>query len=268
MDKAMKVNRCSRRKILNPCSLEMHNYQIDTYIGCEHFCHYCYGLNDAETDWQKEILIHEDIIEQLDQEMNSLEQQSIYIGMNSDPYQPFEKIFKQTRKVLELFVKRGFSVCILTKSELVTRDIDLITKLPDSSVGFSIAFQDEQTRQLFEKQAPSNKERIDALKKLKNSGIETYTLICPVMPFITDIESVIELVAPYSDTIWVYKLHMESENDENWLNVKSILGRHFPELTEQCQKIAFSKNHSYWKGIRHKLEEIKSKKCLNLKIEL
>ena len=264
----MKVNRCSRRKILNPCSLEMHNYQIDTYIGCEHFCHYCYGLNDAETDWQKEILIHEDIIEQLDQEMNSLEQQSIYIGMNSDPYQPFEKIFKQTRKVLELFVKRGFSVCILTKSELVTRDIDLITKLPDSSVGFSIAFQDEQTRQLFEKQAPSNKERIDALKKLKNSGIETYTLICPVMPFITDIESVIELVAPYSDTIWVYKLHMESENDENWLNVKSILGRHFPELTEQCQKIAFSKNHSYWKGIRHKLEEIKSKKCLNLKIEL
>jgi len=197
----MKVNRCSRRKILNPCSLEMHNYQIDTYIGCEHFCHYCYGLNDAETDWQKEILIHEDIIEQLDQEMNSLEQQSIYIGMNSDPYQPFEKIFKQTRKVLELFVKRGFSVCILTKSELVTRDIDLITKLPDSSVGFSVAFHDEQTRQLFEKQAPSNKERIDALKKLKNSGIETYTLICPVMPFITDIESVIELVAPYSDKI-------------------------------------------------------------------
>ena len=63
-------------------------------------------------DWQKEILIYEDIIEQLAQEMNSLEPQSIYIGMNSDPYQPFEKIFKQTRKVLELFVKRGFPVCI------------------------------------------------------------------------------------------------------------------------------------------------------------
>ena len=264
----MKVNRCSRRKILNPCSLEMHNYQIDTYIGCEHLCHYCYGLNNTETDWHKEILIHKDIIEQLAQEINSLEPQSIYIGMNSDPYQPSEKTFKQTRKVLELFIKRGFSVCILTKSELVTRDIDLIAKMHGSSVGFSIAFQDERTRQLFEKNSPSNKERIEALKKLKNSGIETYTLICPIMPFITDIESVIELMSPYSDTIWVYKLHMESENDKNWINVKSILDKHFPELTEQYQKITFSKNHPYWKRIRHKLEEIKSKKCLNLKIEL
>ena len=264
----MKVNRCSRRKILNPCSLEMHNYQIDTYIGCEHFCYYCYGLNDAETDWHKEILIHEDIIEQLAQEMNFLEPQSIYIGMNSDPYQPSEKTFKQTRKILELLAERGFSVCILTKSELVTRDIDLLRKMPDSSVGFSIAFHDEQTRQLFEKQAPSNKGRLEALGKLKSSGIKTYTLICPVMPFITDIDSVIELVSPYSDTIWTYKLHMESVNDKNWLNVKSILDQHFPKLTEQYQKIAFSKNHPYWKGIRHKLEEIKSKKCLNLKIEL
>ena len=264
----MKVNRCSRRKILNPCSLKMHNYQINTYIGCEHLCRYCYGLNNTETDWHKEILIHKDIIEQLAQEINSLEPQSIYIGMNSDPYQPSEKTFKKTRKVLELFVKRGFSVCILTKSELVTRDIDLIAKMHGSSVGFSIAFQDERTRQLFEKNSPSNKERIEALKILKNSGIETYTLICPIMPFITDIESVIELMSPYSDTIWVYKIHMESENDKNWINVKSILDKHFPELTEQYQKITFSKNHPYWKRIRHKLEEIKSKKCLNLKIEL
>ena len=268
MDSSMKVNRCSRRKILTPCGLEMHNYQIDTYIGCEHLCRYCYGLNNAETDWHKEILIHEDIMDQLAQEINFLEPQSIYIGMNSDPYQPSEKNFTQTRKILKLFVKKEFSVCILTKSELVTRDIDLITKMPDSSVGFSIAFQDEQTRRLFEKNAPSNKERIEALGKLKSSGIKTYALICPIMPFITDIESVIELVAPYSDTIWVYKLHFESENDKNWINVKFILNKHFPELTDQYQKIAFSGDHPYWKRIRHKLEEIKSKKCLNLKIEL
>ncbi|MDP8267872.1 MAG: hypothetical protein P9L97_04010, partial [Candidatus Tenebribacter davisii] len=75
----MKVNRCSRRKILTPCGLEMHNYQIDTYIGCEHLCRYCYGLNNAETDWHKEILIHEDIMDQLAQEINFLEPQSIYI---------------------------------------------------------------------------------------------------------------------------------------------------------------------------------------------
>ena len=264
----MKVSKSSQRKILNPCLLEAHNYQVDPYIGCEHFCSYCYSLNKAETDWEKEILIHEDIIGQLYQEMNSLEPQSIYMGMNSDPYQPCERIFKQTRKVLELLAERGFSVCILTKSGLVTRDIDLLRKMPDSSVGVSIAFQEEHIRQLFEKNASSNKVRIEALKKLKNSGIKTYTLICPVMPFITNIESVIEQVASYSDTIWVYRLNMESEKDKNWLNVKSILDKHFPELTEKYQKIAFSKDHPFWKGIRQKLKEIQKEKCLNLRIRI
>ena len=264
----MKVRKCSPRKILNPCSLEAHNYQVDPYIGCEHFCRYCYAMNKAETDWEKEILIHEDIIGQLTQEMNSLEPQSIYIGMNSDPYQPSERTYKQTRKVLELLAERGFSVCILTKSGLVMRDIDLLRKMPGSSVGVSIAFQEERTRQIFEKNAPSNRIRIEALKKLKNSGISTYTLICPVMPFITDIESVIEQVASYSDTIWVYRLNIESEKDKNWLNIKSILDQHFSELTEQYQKIAFSRDHPYWKEIRQKLKEIQKKKCLNMRINV
>lgn len=264
----MKVSKCFLRKILNPCSLEALNYQVDPYIGCEHFCSYCYALNKSETDWEKEILIHEDIIGQLTQEINSLEPQSIYIGMNSDPYQPSERTCKQTRKILKLLAERGFSVCILTKSGLVTRDIDILGKMENSSVGVSIAFYEERTRQMFEKNAPSNRVRIEALKKLKNSGIATYTLICPVMPFITNIESVIEQVAPYSDTIWVYRLNMESEKDKNWLNIKSILDQNFPELTDKYQKIAFSRDHLFWKGIRQKLKEIQKKKCLNLRIKI
>ncbi len=261
----MKVSKCSPRKILNPCTLEGHNYQVDPYIGCEHFCKYCYSLNKAETNWEKEILIHKDITGQLYQEMSSLEPQSIYMGMNSDPYQPSERTFKQTRKVLELFAEKGYSVSILTKSGLVTRDIDLLKKMPNSSVGVSIAFQEEGTRQMFEKNAPSNRIKIEALKKLKNSGIATYTLICPVMPFITSLESVIEQVAPYSYTIWVYRLNMESEKDKNWLNVKSILDQYFPELTDQYRRIAFSRNHPFWKEVRQKLKEIQKEKFLNLK---
>ena len=132
-------------------------------------------------------------------EISSIKPQTIYFGMNTDPYQPSEITFKQTRKALELLAERNFSASILTKSGLVTRDIDLLTKI--DSVGFSIAFQDEDVRKLFERRAPPNRERMDALKKIKEAGIETYTLICPVMPFITDVESLIDLVAPYSDTI-------------------------------------------------------------------
>lgn len=263
----MKIRTCSHRKILNPCSLDMYKYQVDPYIGCEHLCYYCYALNDAETDWRKEILIHEDI-NQLSEEISLIEPQIIYMGMNSDPYQPCESSLKQTRKVLELFVERGFSASILTKSGLVTRDSDLFTRMPDSSVGISIAFQNDEIRRIFESKAPPNKERIEALKKLNSAGIETYTLICPVMPFITDVEYLIELVAPYSDTIWVYGLHMNSENAPNWQNVKSILDQYFPNMKEKYRKIAFSRDHPYWTGIRQNLEKIRLSKDVNLRIEL
>jgi DNA repair photolyase len=246
----------------------MFNYQVDPYIGCEHVCHYCYALNNAQTDWEKEILLHEGLIERLPQELSKLEPQTIYIGMDTDPYQPSERTLKQTKRILELLAERDFSVCILTKSGMVTRDIDLLAGMPGSSVGVSIAFQNEQTRQLLEKNAPPNKERLESLIELKNAGIETYTLISPVMPFITNVESLIDYVAPYSDTIWIYRFHLESEDSTNWQNVQSILDLHFPELTEQYRKIAFSADHPYWLELRHDLERIQNKKHINLRIEL
>ena len=69
-----------------------------------------------------------------------------------------------------------------------------------------MAFHDEAVRELFEAFAPSNQRRLKALKTLKEAGLETYVLVCPVMPFTTDVDRVIEMVAPDSDTIWVYPL--------------------------------------------------------------
>jgi DNA repair photolyase len=243
-------------------------YQLDPYIGCEHLCYYCYALNQAETDWTEEILMHQDIIGQLSRELSALEPQNIYMGWNTDPYQPLEKVHQQTQQVLELLAHRGFSVSILTKSDLVVRDIELLLKMPEPSVGFSIAFQDEGVRQRFEAKAPPNARRIAALRRLREAGIRTYVLICPVMPFITDVEALIEMVAPHADTIWIYALSMGAERDKNWQNVMGILDRHFPGLTEQYRQIAFSAAHPYWAKLRRELEEIQRESRLDLRIEL
>lgn len=265
---AVKVGFCSLREIIRPCGLEGLPYQLDPYIGCEHHCYYCYALNQAETDWAEEILIHQDIVGNLSHQLSALEPQAIYIGMNTDPYQPSEEIHEQTRQVLELLAQRGFSACVLTKSDLVVRDIDLLTSMSGSSAGVSIAFEHDDVRRLFEAKAPPNERRIEALKRLKDAGIETYTLICPVMPFITDVESVVEMVAPYADTIWIYRLSMSAEGDRNWQNVRGILDRHFPEMTERYRQIAFSADHPYWVEVRTKLEQIQLDRRLNLRIEL
>jgi DNA repair photolyase len=200
--------------------------------------------------------------------LSELEPQSIYIGWNCDPYQPAEKSQRQTRQALELLGKRGFSVCILTKSDLAIRDIDLLADMQGSSAGISIAFQDEQVRGLFEPKAPENARRIEALKLLKDSGIETYALICPVMPFITDTEVLVERVAPYADKVWAYALNMEAEGDLNWQNVRGILDRNFPGMSKRYRQIAFSDNHPYWTELRQNLEGLKREKYHNLQIKL
>lgn len=227
---------------------------MDPYIGCEHHCHYCYALNQAETDWKEEILIYRDLAGQLDHELSALELQSIYMGWNSDPYQPAEVGHYQTRKVLGLLAQRNFSVCILTKSDLVVRDIDLLARMPSSSVGFSVAFQDGDIRRFFEAKAPPNGRRIAVLQAVKEAGIRTYALICPVMPFLTDVEAIIEMVAPYADKVWIYALSMNGEEDRNWQNVRGILDSRFPELTEQYRQIAICAAYSYWAELRRRLE--------------
>ena len=146
----MKVSVCKKRPILSACGLKDIEYQVDTYVGCEHYCYYCYVLPQAETDWSKEILIYEDIVDQLSQELDKIPPQKIYMGYHTDPYQPCEAEYRQTRKVLELFLKKGFSVSILTKSDLVVRDIDIFKKMNDAAVSVSVAFNDNQTRRQFE----------------------------------------------------------------------------------------------------------------------
>jgi len=192
----------------------------------------------------------------------------IYIGMNTDPYQPLEKEYKQTRKLLELLNERNFSVCILTKSNLVIRDIDLLKKMANPSVGISIAFQDDVVRRLFEKNTMPNQERIQTISKLKDEGIETYVLICPVMPYVTDINVLIEQVQPYADTIWIYPLEIKSSEDKNWKKIQPILEQRFPEIVKRFEDVVFSTDHAYWKELRQHLENIKIEDNINLKIHI
>ena len=264
----MKVRTCSRRFLIQPCSLEGHAYQLDPYVGCEHCCSYCYALNEAETDWTEEILVYEDVVGQLHRELAGLAPQSIYMGWNCDPYQPVEAAKRQTYGALEVLRERGFSVCLLTKSNLAVRDVGLFAAMPGSSVGFSFAFQEEAVRCLFEENAPANGRRLEALEALQAAGIRTYALICPVMPFLSDVQALIEQVAPHVQTTWVYPLSMKAEADQNWKNVRGILDRHFPTLTAKCRQIAFSSNDSYWATLREELEAYRRKTRLDLRINV
>ena len=259
---------CKKGPVLQPCTLPERNYQVDPYIGCEHYCYYCYALNQAETDWRKEVLIHKDITSQLEFELAGIPPQTIYMGWQTDPYQPCEAQCRQTRQVLELLLEKGFSASILTKSDLILRDADLLQKMSAASVSASVAFNDNQIRRLFEANTMDTEKRIEALRKLKKAGVRTGALLCPVIPYITDAIQLIDMLAPCTDVIWIYGLSIINRLDQNWLNMKKILNREFPDLLERIEPAIFSKEHRYWTELRDELVALKNDRQLNLNIRL
>jgi DNA repair photolyase len=251
---------------MTPCDLRHFDYQVDPYIGCEHRCHYCYVLNQAETDWTKSMLIHKDIVSQLRDEMEGMSPQTIYMGYHTDPYQPCETQYRQTRKVLELLVEEGFSASILTKSDLVVRDMDILKEMGNASVSVSIAFNDNLIRQEFEANTIDTETRIEALPELRASGIKTGGLICPVIPYITEVKPLIDLLSPHTDRIWIYGLSVRKPSDRYWVNLQGILARSFPKLKGRIEKVVFRKDHPYWLQLRQDLRDMERKSDLNLNI--
>ncbi len=264
----MKISVCSKRPIITECRLDNFNYQVDPYIGCEHNCYYCYVLPEAETDWSEEILIHEDIVGQLQEELKDKTPQKIYMGYFTDPYQPCEAEHYQTRKILELLSRNGFSAGILTKSDLVLRDIDIFREMDNASISVSAVFSEDRIRSLFEGNTIDTERRIEALHQLKAEGIRTSALVCPVIPYISDAPGMVESLIPYTDTIWVYGLSILNIEDRNWLNTRKILTDNYKDLVDKIETVLFTKDHPYWKELREVLSDLKNDRQLNLNIHV
>jgi DNA repair photolyase len=169
---------------------------------------------------------------------------------------------------LELFLEKGFSVSILTKSDLVVRDMDILQEMDQASVSVSVAFNDNQVRQQFEANTIDTEARIGALHKLREAGIKTSALICPLIPYITDVTPLIDMLAPLTDVIWIYGLSIQERSDLNWQNIEVILKDHFPDLKEQVEEVIFSKNHPFWIQLKQNLLDIQNDRQLNLSIHL
>ncbi len=113
----------------------------------------------------------------------------VILGTVCDPYQPVEARFQLSRQVLEILGGFGFSVEILTKSDLVLRDIDLMQRHPSISVELTLTTLDERVRAFFEPGAPPAVRRLKAAEELVRAGIPTTVFFGPVLPYFSDSEA-------------------------------------------------------------------------------
>ena len=169
------------------------NYNMNIYKGCCHGCIYCdsrsecYGVENFD-----EVRVKENALFIIERELKSKRKKGVVgTGAMSDPYNPFEKEYRLTRGALELINRYGFGVSIATKSNLITRDIDILSEISKHSpvlTLITITAADDDLCKKVERSAPVSSERFKAIKELSDAGISTGILLMPVLPFIEDTE--------------------------------------------------------------------------------
>jgi DNA repair photolyase len=245
----MVTNEVMCKSLLNPSKLAV--YCINPYVGCQHACSYCYAnpitrmFSRHSEPWGEFVDVKVNAPEVLRKEIRGRERGQVFISSLTDAYQPLEKKYDLTRKLLGILLENQFPVCIQTKSSLVTRDIDLLKKFNEKEVGFTIMTLDESVRKNFEPFSSSIKERLDALKLLKENRINTYIFAGPLLPYLSD-KSLEELIGKASelkvDYIWFDKLNLKPGV---WDNMERILQKHYPHLLPLWKEVFFSKNDYY-----------------------
>ena len=173
---------------------------MNLYRGCQHGCIYCdsrsqcYQMNHPFED----IEVKENAISLLETALKSKRKPCmIGTGSMSDPYMPLEARLLLTRKSLKLISKYGFGATVLTKSDRVLRDLDLLQKINGHSkavVQMTLTTWDDTLCRVVEPNVSTTRERVEALKTLRDAGIPTVVWLCPILPFLNDTEENIRAI--------------------------------------------------------------------------
>jgi DNA repair photolyase len=235
------------------------DYSINPYRGCEFGCKYCYARYTHEFMAPKEsgptsqlaapeafervIFLKQNAAWLVEQELKHIDPRMfLAIGTATDPYQPIERRARITRSILEVFArKQGYQLGIVTKSNLVVRDIDLLQQISANNsltVHFTITTPDAALARKLEPRAPRPDLRFAAVRRLREQGIAAGVLCCPLMPGINDsphdIDRMARLAAQGGALFFsANPLFLKSCSRETYFG---FLRRHFPQLLPDYEK--------------------------------
>jgi DNA repair photolyase len=179
---------------------------INPYRGCEHGCAYCFarpthafhGLSPG-LDFETKIFVKPNAADLLVKELRATgyKPKTIVLGSNTDPYQPLERRFRITRGILEVLNRTNHPVGIVTKSFLVTRDIDILAAMAErqlAKVAISITTLDPKLARKMEPRAATPAKRLDSVRRLAEAGIPVAVLVAPIIPAVNEheIEAILE----------------------------------------------------------------------------
>jgi DNA repair photolyase len=207
------------------------DYTIDPYQNCEFGCKYC------DSSFEKTIYIKTNASEILKKELKNLPKGRIIVGSVHDPYQKIEEKLKITRNLLKIIKEQSFTCHILTKSDLVLRDVDILSDIKDSLVTISITSIDEKISNIFEQNVPSPKNRLEIIEKLNENGIKAGLAVIPVLPFIfeNNLEKIAKSAEKHNAQYLLFE-HLELKGNQKNIYL-GILRKFYPTLVEKYEKL-------------------------------
>jgi DNA repair photolyase len=240
------------RSLLNRCTgVRMpFTWTINPYRGCEFACKYCYARYTHEfmelrdgVDFEQKIFVKQHAADLLRQELHHVKPgEEIAIGTATDPYQPAERRFEVTRAILEELARhRGLEIGIVTKSNLVLRDTDILQQITKNNrlfVNITITTLKADLARILEPRAPRPDLRLEAMQKLNQAGVAAGVICAPVLPGITDsprdLEALVRATAKAGGKyIFANSLFLKPCSAAVFL---PFLEKEFPQLVESYQK--------------------------------
>jgi DNA repair photolyase len=219
-------------------------YNMNLYRGCQHRCIYCDSRSECYqiADFDGEILYKQNAIERLRTELASKRiKGTLGTGSMNDPYMPLEAELQLTRSALQVITEARFPLHILTKSDLVLRDVDLLQQIHQqfATVSFTITAAEDSLAKKIEPGAPPSSRRFAAMKKLSQQGIPTGMLLMPILPYITDDRSNLEnllLQAVDAGASYVLPAFGVTMRDRQRLYFYEKLDEQFPGLRQKYER--------------------------------
>ena len=254
----MKIHEIQSKSIISKTGIPSADYVINPYVGCSHSCFYCYArfmkrFTGHKENWGDFVDIKinaPDLIPVLKEyKFSKYSDKRILLSSVTDPYIPLERKYELTRKILEKLIPHQPHLNILTKSDLVLRDLDLIKQFENKEIGFSFSTFVEDIRRKVEPGASSIKNRLEALKIIHEEQITTYVFISPIIPFITNWKDIISQTSGCADYFMFENLNIVGNV---WGSVNRWLKEEFPDIIQDYKDIYFE-DSIFWERIEEEI---------------
>lgn len=248
----MKIREINTNNLITKTRIPDGDYVINPYIGCTNGCKYCYAIFMKRFCNVKEKWGDFLFIKKCQKPINivKLSNHTINFGTVTDAYVWQEKKYQVTRNILKELVNVQCEIIILTKNDLVLRDIDLFKQMSNIQIAFSINTTNEAFKNDMDRASPI-KDRFDALKKLHENGIKTAIFISPLFPEITDWKNIINQTKSYVDEFWFEDLNLRQPFKGN---IFRYLRSKFPSLIPLYTQIYNKHDIIYWKKLAKTIE--------------